>query len=153
MELVQKNWKSFLLGVGFVSLIVAYDRYCDSCWHPGRLNPNHDHKGGMLPIFEPRHNLRETCKQFVLLEEHLRNKRKFCKDCIRKHLLTIEGLVDEALGLDKTGQMNSLLTDTSNEVRTISRLFVEGSDPAALSQRVRKLRKILVPICFDSILM
>ena len=55
----------------------------------------------LLPIMNPLFNMREICKQMVLLEDHLNNIRKRCHDCIRKHFLTIEAFFEEAISLDK----------------------------------------------------
>jgi hypothetical protein len=55
-----------------------------------------------LSIFDPRFNLREIAKQLALLEDHLFHKNKHCVDCISKHYITVEGLAEEAITLDKT---------------------------------------------------
>ena len=59
-----------------------------------------DKQPDLLPIMHPLYNLREVCKQTALLEDHLNNERKRCQDCIRKHFLTIEALLEEAISLD-----------------------------------------------------
>ena len=38
----------------------------------------------------------QIIKQSILLEEHISNKNKRCKDCITKHFLHIIGLIEEA---------------------------------------------------------
>jgi hypothetical protein len=48
----------------------------------------------LLPVLDPRFNMREICKQSVLLEDHLFQKEKRCHDCICKHFLTIEALAE-----------------------------------------------------------
>lgn len=40
--------------------------------------------------------MRQVVKQSILLEEHLTQESKRCKDCQLKHLLHIQGLVEEA---------------------------------------------------------
>jgi hypothetical protein len=63
----------------------------------------------LLPVLDPRFNMREICKQSVLLEDHLFQKEKRCHDCIIKHFLTIEGLAEEAVTLDKEHKYNELI--------------------------------------------
>jgi hypothetical protein len=102
----------------------------------------------MLDIFNPIHNLKEMCKEFVLLEDHLQTPDKRCSDCIRKHLLKAEAFAEEAIGLDKTGQYLELLTPLPSKIRDIQSSFVGGTSEHDLGQQVRMLRKKLSPICF-----
>jgi hypothetical protein len=55
------------------------------------------------PVSDPRYNMQQIIKQSILLEEHLTNKNKRCRDCITKHFLHIIGLAEEAqmLATDK----------------------------------------------------
>lgn len=53
------------------------------------------------PIMDPRYNMEQIAKQCVLLEEHLNCPAKRCKDCIKKHMLHISGLAEEAVSLCK----------------------------------------------------
>jgi hypothetical protein len=48
------------------------------------------------PVSDPRYNMQQIIKQSILLEEHLTNKNKRCRDCITKHFLHIIGLSEEA---------------------------------------------------------
>ena len=48
------------------------------------------------PVSDPRYNMQQIIKQSILLEEHLSNKNKRCRDCITKHFLHIIGLAEEA---------------------------------------------------------
>lgn len=48
------------------------------------------------PVSDPRYNMQQIVKQSILLEEHLANKNKRCRDCITKHFLHIIGLAEEA---------------------------------------------------------
>jgi hypothetical protein len=58
------------------------------------------------PVSDPRYNMQQIIKQSILLEEHLTNKNKRCRDCITKHFLHIIGLAEEAqmLATDKINQ-------------------------------------------------
>ena len=49
------------------------------------------------PVNEPDYNVREAIKQTLLLEQHLSEKSKYCKSCITKHFLLIEGLLTEGV--------------------------------------------------------
>lgn len=51
---------------------------------------------GMDPVSDPKYNMQQIVKQSILLEEHLANKHKRCRDCITKHFLHIIGLAEEA---------------------------------------------------------
>ena len=51
------------------------------------------------PISNPRYNMQQVVKQSILLEEHLLNRRKRCRDCITKHFNHIIGLCEEAVML------------------------------------------------------
>jgi hypothetical protein len=48
------------------------------------------------PVSDPKYNMQQIIKQSILLEEHLSNKNKRCRDCITKHFLHIIGLAEEA---------------------------------------------------------
>lgn len=95
----------------------------------------------MQPIFEPLHNAREIAKQLVLLEDHLAHPSRRCHDCIRKHLLTAEGLADEAVTLDETGVHRDRFRAAAQELRDIAKVFTAGGDRDRLQSRVRELRK------------
>lgn len=49
------------------------------------------------PVNEPDYNVQEAIKQVLLLEQHLAEKAKYCKSCITKHFLLVEGLLSEAV--------------------------------------------------------
>lgn len=57
-----------------------------------------------MDLMDPKHNLREIAKQLILLEDHMAHKNKRCVDCITKHYLMVEGLLEEAITLDKTAE-------------------------------------------------
>jgi hypothetical protein len=59
--------------------------------------------GALDPVSNPAYNMQQIVKQSILLEEHLVNKNKRCRDCITKHFLHIIGLAEEAqmLATDK----------------------------------------------------
>jgi len=69
-----------------------------------KINNNTDNSGdtctttcdSLDPVSDPKYNMQQIIKQSILLEEHLTNKNKRCRDCITKHFLHIIGLAEEA---------------------------------------------------------
>jgi hypothetical protein len=51
------------------------------------------------PVSDPAYNIKQIAKQSILLEEHIAEKQKRCRDCIAKHFLHIIGLAEEAVWL------------------------------------------------------
>lgn len=105
--------------------------------------------GELYPIMSPKFNLREICKQIVLLEDHLNQVKKRCPDCIRKHLLTIEGLFEEAISLDTEGTLAKQIERAPDYFRYLQERWVDGADERKIAQAIRKIRKGLSPLCFD----
>ena len=103
----------------------------------------------LLPIMHPLYNLREICKQCALLEDHLNNERKRCQDCIRKHLLTIEALFEEATSLDNKAKWSDKIDGKAELVREIQTRWIDDEDPRVLAQEIRAIRKDFAPECFD----
>lgn len=95
-------------------------------------------------------NLREIVKQMILLEDHLNHRHKFCADCIRKHLLTIEAFAEEAVTLDDPyGDIRSLASAIVEKAKLWMEAFCDEVDPPAIASEVRQVRKLLVPLCCD----
>lgn len=103
----------------------------------------------LLPIMHPLYNLREVCKQSALLEDHLLHPRKRCEDCIRKHFLTLEGLLEEATSLDNKGKWKDLIGSRAEYMRDLQADWIDGVDPVVVAQGLRAMRKELAPECFD----
>ena len=55
--------------------------------------------GAIDPVGDPKYNMKNIIKQSILLEEHLIEDNKYCKDCCVKHFMHIIGLAEEALCL------------------------------------------------------
>ncbi len=106
-------------------------------------------KSDLLPIMHPLYNLRECCKQIALLEDHLNNERKRCQDCIRKHFLTIEALLEEAVSLDNKGKWLDIIEDKPEMVRKCQERWIDGDDEREIAQDLRAIRKDFAPMCFD----
>lgn len=114
--------------------------------------PVDDEVEGMLPIMDPLHNAREIAKQLAMLEDHLIHPSKRCHDCIRKHLLTAEGLAEEAVSLSSDADQHRVFGSAAVRLRGVSRSFLQGADKAGLQQQIRGLRKEMGKLGFDSIL-
>lgn len=85
--------------------------------------PVDDEVEGMLPIMDPLHNAREIAKQLAMLEDHLIHPSKRCHDCIRKHLLTAEGLAEEAVSLSSDADQHRVFGSAAVRLRGVSRSF------------------------------
>lgn len=116
----------------------------------------HEKDMGLLPIMNPLFNLREICKQMVLLEDHLNNPRKRCPDCISKHFITIEAFFEEAISLDKDLKYSKLLDGKAQIMRDLQGLWLNFKDTdkedrgyALVAQFLRRLRKDILPMSFD----
>lgn len=98
--------------------------------------------GRLLPVMDPEFNLREICKQIILLEDHLCHQEKRCTDCCIKHFLTIEALAEEAITLDKNNKYTHINT-LPEKVRRLQRHWHENPSQNSLevSQQLREIRK------------
>jgi hypothetical protein len=109
--------------------------------------------GALDPVSDPKYNMQQIVKQSILLEEHLTNKNKRCRDCITKHFQHIIGLAEEAQMLasnrcNKYPLMNesvAIYNDLFNE------WFKYRSDEKRvldIADRLRIHRKKLIAIYF-----
>lgn len=48
------------------------------------------------PVNDPAYNMKETIKNTLLIEQHLAEKNKYCKECLVKHFLISIALLEEA---------------------------------------------------------
>lgn len=102
------------------------------------------------PVSDPRYNVREVCKEMILLERHLTLPNQDCQDCIRKHFLTIEALLEEALTLGADPVLARVLIETHTGWRLLQRQWVSKQvSPPDLAQAIRKIRKAMTPGCFS----
>jgi tRNA nucleotidyltransferase/poly(A) polymerase len=105
-------------------------------------------KTAALPLMSPLYNMREVCKQIVLLEDHLNHPEKRCSDCISKHFLTIEALVEEAVSLDAEGEHEDLL-GLPSFCRHLQQRWLDGEPERGIAQELRQIRKIYITESFD----
>lgn len=103
----------------------------------------------MFHIMSPKFNLREVAKHCALLEDHLSHPPKRCPDCIRKHFLTIEAFLEEAVTLDKSGEMTEMLQASAAYVRTLQALWLDDRDMNEIAQLLRQMRKKITGDVFD----
>jgi hypothetical protein len=109
----------------------------------------------MDPVSDPKYNMQQIVKQSILLEEHLANKNKRCRDCITKHFLHIIGLAEEAQMLatnkiDKYPLINECV-ELYNRLfkRWLANYGVDG-DYCSLycCDELRNMRKKLIAVYF-----
>jgi hypothetical protein len=107
----------------------------------------------LLPVLDSKFNYREICKQSILLEDHLSVKEKRCTDCCIKHFLALEALSEEAIGLDKKNELDSVMKDLPNRIRLIQQKWYSDPDKKSLecAQDLRAIRKLLMTNCFSVI--
>lgn len=94
-------------------------------------------------------NMREIVKQFLLLEDHLTDDEKFCVDCIRKHLMMVEGLAEESLALEPSGMWVGDAKRFASFARRVLIKFTDGYDRERLARSVRLVRKKLMARVYD----
>lgn len=112
------------------------------------------HLGGdRADLHNPVFNLREIAKQLILLEDHLAHPHKTCPDCIRKHLMTIEALAEEATSLDTMKilqlEQGSVTEETAELARKWMENIVDGRPLQEIGAGVRRLRKELAKMVCD----
>ena len=107
----------------------------------------------LLPILDCDFNLREICKQSILLEDHLLQKEKRCTDCCIKHFLALEALSEEALSLDKEKKSDRIIEILPTKFREIQKKWYmnPNENAHACSQELRHIRKGLMEKCFPVI--
>lgn len=96
----------------------------------------------LLPVMNPEFNMREICKQLILLEDHLSHQEKRCTDCCIKHFLTIEALAEEAMTLDKENKMQHI-SGLPTQIRELQKKWHENPNKNSMfvSQKLREIRK------------
>jgi hypothetical protein len=85
----------------------------------------------------------------LLLEKHLNIPGQHCEDCIRKHFLTTEAFLEEAISLDVTDVWTKPITKHIEQWRDFQNLWIDKGSTSDLAQAIRGLRKKLAPLCFD----
>jgi len=109
--------------------------------------------GALDPVSDPRYNMQQIVKQSILLEEHLTNKNKRCRDCITKHFQHIIGLAEEAqmLATVKTNNYPLLAESVNIYNELFNEWFKNRNDESKIMEIADKLRihrKKLIAIYF-----
>lgn len=109
----------------------------------------------LLPVLDYKFNMREICKQCILLEDHLAHTEKRCPDCCIKHFLALEALSEEAIQLDKNQEAVKNMNTLPERIRKIQKNWYKNPSKNATKcgQDLREIRKELMetsfPIIFD----
>lgn len=120
------------------------------------INITEEPQEQLLPVLDAKFNLREICKQCILLEDHLSHTEKRCVDCCMKHFLALEALSEEAIQLDKEQKLDENVMTLPTKIRNIQKKWYKSPNSNAneCSQELRKIRKLLMensfPIIFDT---
>ena len=123
------------------------------------MNKNNN---ALLPVMDFRFNVREICKQIILLEDHLTHASKRCMDCCIKHFLTIEAFSEELLTLDNTNLIVPhsdwhTLRTLPVDIRHLQYIFIQNIRDGTLDektihsivQELRRIRKQYMVVSFD----
>lgn len=102
-----------------------------------------------LSLNSAEFNLREIAKQFLLLEDHLSDNKKFCRDCIRKHLMLSEAFAEEAMMLEPTGDLFNRNKLLQKQTKNWLFEFENGLDRFELADQIRRVRKRLVKFLYS----
>lgn len=106
------------------------------------------------PILDPKYNMREASKQCLLLEDHLNNSKKRCIDCIKKHFLMVDGLLEEAVSLEKDNDLRETYRNRYLEWVKLEKEYVNdirNDKMDNISKKIRTFRKPLMEEYFDSV--
>lgn len=108
---------------------------------------------GLFPILDPEFNMREVAKQCLLLEDHMNSSKKRCLDCIRKHFLIIDGLLEEAISLEKNNAKRDIYRKLFMQWIELEKEFSQTNfgNLDEISKKIRLFRKPLVETYFNKI--
>jgi hypothetical protein len=109
--------------------------------------------GALDPVSDPSYNMQQIVKQSILLEEHITNKNKRCRDCITKHFLHIIGLAEEAQMLaanrcSKYPLINESVEIYNNLFKDWLKVKDDKTQVLNVSDELRIHRKKLIAIYF-----
>lgn len=87
------------------------------------------------------YNAREAVKQLIALERHLLDPEQRCPDCIVKHALEFELLVDEGYRLNDAAKLVPLFADMRRLSAELNVSLRSHVDPIMLANTIRTIRK------------
>jgi hypothetical protein len=132
------------ISFGFLFKVSAKEGFDNNLAHVNNIcggGPN----SKLLPVHSAIFNMREIVKQMILLEDHLFQKEKLCKECINKHFLAIEGYAEEGITLGsskETGQLCDQFETVIKIIRSAQASFNENREQAhEVAMKIRTLRK------------
>lgn len=134
--------------VGGIWLVQHQTSFDDECVYCTEIP--HYSDGCLHDVNNPLFNAREAAKQAILLEGHLFDPRQQCVDCIRKHFLHLEALLEEAVTLDKNGG-HKYLHGIPRQIRALIAAYNAGVMPSKIAQGLRTIRKKLAQQTFTSV--
>jgi hypothetical protein len=79
--------------------------------------------GALDPVLDPRYNIMELIKGSILLEDHLNQEGKRCRDCICKHFLSLVAYANEGISL--AGSKINEYPGLEKAAETYAKLFDE----------------------------
>lgn len=105
----------------------------------------------LSPVMNPKFNLRQVLNNMLLLEEHLQDRGKRCKDCCKKHTILIDALLSECLDIDREMECLELVNYLLKVFRPLEKKIIlslgdidNNAKFMELAQELRMLRKILM---------
>jgi hypothetical protein len=99
-------------------------------------------------LMNPAYNMKSIIKQSILLEEHLAIPSKRCNDCIKKHILHIIGLAEEANMLAcNNSDKYPYIKDNLSIYNEVLNLYLHGDNNyGIILDKLRTHRKKLMEI-------
>lgn len=139
---IYSNRKHRVAGAGATATTTGEKHQCGKSSHTC---------GAIDPVSEPSYNMKQIAKQSILLEEHLIEKKKRCKDCIAKHFLHIIGLAEEAKCLAGSSMDSyKFLKDSPDFYTKLFNLWLENKDNEEMYPKIedslRKKRKEIIEV-------
>ena len=133
----------------------ADKKSCDEKDTVQKCTLNQCGSGILHPILDPKFNFREVAKQCLLLEDHLNNIQKRCLDCIRKHFLIIDGLIEESVSLEKDNALRDQYRELYLKWVEMQKEYANAPTSSEnldnISKKIRLFRKPLVEKYFDMV--
>jgi hypothetical protein len=125
----------------------------DSCDMSSKCSAKTCGSESLHPILDPRFNMRECAKQCLLLEDHMNNVKKRCFDCIRKHFLIVDGLLEESVSLEQNIKKRDYYRDLYLRWLGFEKQYAKNARDSnnldEISKQIRVFRKPLVEEHFD----
>lgn len=132
-----------LLQLMTLVIIVLYLRTCKhtptsiprSGTHKYQGTCTKDFCGAIDDVTNPAYNMKNVIKQSILLEEHLAEDRKYCKQCCAKHILHASSLAEEALMMAGSDEAKyPLMKESIDFYENVYKVWSENRD----NDKVRK---------------